>query len=70
MTADQTAGKRAWRVWPKGWTLQDGDTDVVLARSREQARVRSLRAAHEAGYSSLRYIDMQAVRAPAQDAVA
>lgn len=57
----------AWRVWPKGWRLAVGDAHTVLAATREEARARSLRAAHDAGYRTLRYTDMKAVRHPKQD---
>lgn len=55
---------KVWHCWPKGWTLDDMGCDVVKAPTRGAAIARSLRNAHDAGYTGLSFTDMRAVLAP------
>lgn len=57
---------RRWVTWPKGWALGEDGGHVVRAATREEARMKSLRAAHDAGYYDLEYTDMRAVLAKDQ----
>lgn len=44
-----------------------GLVSIVAARTPAQAKHRTLRSAHEAGYYSCRYTDVRCVRAPEFD---
>lgn len=53
----------------KAWRTKIGDIEsIVAASTRAKAKSRTLFAAYDAGYDSVKWTDIRAVRAPIHDA--